>query len=81
VVVRGIPTYYGPLTYTLCRADGELTISISASTTMPPGGIVIAAYAMGHPTYAEMNGNRLRMTPEGEVVVRELPATVRISYE
>jgi hypothetical protein len=81
VVVRGIPTYYGPLTYTLCRADGELTISIGASTTMPPGGIVIAAYAMGHPTYAEMNGNRLRMTPEGEVVVRELPATVRISYE
>ncbi|HMB71246.1 MAG TPA: coagulation factor 5/8 type domain-containing protein, partial [bacterium] len=59
VEVRDLPTPHGPVTFSMVREEGGVTVRIAGDLRVPAGGIVVVA-------------------PEGSVLVRRIPATVRI---
>jgi hypothetical protein len=77
VVVRGLRTHYGPLTFTATGGAREVAIDIAAGTRIPPGGIAIRAPFDMRPATVVLNGAAASPGQSGEVVVRQLPARVR----
>jgi hypothetical protein len=78
VAVRDLPTRYGRLTYTMTgdkRDKRAVRTSISASLTIPPGGLVVRS-PFDVPATARVNGARYQPSAPGEVTVRKLPAEV-----
>ena len=79
LAVRGLPTPYGKLTYTM-RATSVWTdtveVRIERGLRVPAGGIVVRAPLRGPIGHATVNGAPVPVSGEGEVVVRELPADV-----
>ena len=78
VRVRGLPTRYGPLTYTLVARGDSVSLSIAAGVT-PPGGVVLRAPGVNaEARRARVNGREVALGPGGELNVRELPAEVTL---
>lgn len=77
LALRGFSTSFGPLSYTLCGRGQGLEARIEAGLRVPPGGIVLRA--PGSFGQASVNGVPAAIGPAGEVVLRELPATVVLS--
>jgi len=78
LAVRGLGTPYGPLSYTIRTERGEVEVRIEAGTRVPPGGIAVRAPFEGPIRRASVNGVRVSPSALGEVIVRALPATVRL---
>ncbi len=74
VAVHGLPTRYGPLGYTLAERGDSLTVKIESGLLSPPGGIAVRA--PGRWSHARVNGVPAAFSEIGEVVVRELPASL-----
>ena len=74
LAVRGLSTSLGPLTYTLRGRGRGMEARIEAGLRVPAGGIVLRA-PRGF-RRAAVNGSPAAIGPAGEVVLRELPATV-----
>ena len=81
--VLGMPvrlsTPYGPLTYKMKTAREAVEVRIEAGTRVPPGGIAVHAPFEGAIRSASVNGVTVTPNTRGEVIVRALPATVRLS--
>ena len=78
VVVGGLPTPYGEITFTMGFAGegGAVEIVVDGDLRIPPGGIVVRAPVEGAVREATVNGGMVTPLPDGGVVVRALPARV-----
>lgn len=72
-------TTYGPLEYYMSARDEVLTVYIKPGCRVPPGGIIVIPPAPRPFRHATVNGKKVRLTREGGVVVRALPARVVMS--
>jgi hypothetical protein len=79
VAIKDLRTQYGLLGYHLVEKKGVLEARIDKTLEVPPGGLVLRPPLPSKTTQVTVNGKRAKMSPEGEVVVRRLPATVRWS--
>ncbi|HUK61799.1 MAG TPA: hypothetical protein VLV15_00660, partial [Dongiaceae bacterium] len=80
VAVRGLPSPYGGLEYTLRAQPGGVEVSLAAGLRVPRGGIVVAPPGEKRFTRASIDGTRTTLDAEGRVTVRTLPARVRFEY-
>jgi hypothetical protein len=76
--VLGLGTPYGPLSYTMKVDGGAVEVRIRAGTRLPPGGIALHAPFDGAIRSASINGVPTTPNANGEVIVRALPATIRL---
>lgn len=78
VRVEGLPTPYGPLSYTLKARGDSVEVRIEEGLRVPPGGIlVLAPHAPGRPPRkVTVNDVAAAAGREGAPLVRELPAVV-----
>jgi hypothetical protein len=76
VTVRRLVTHYGLLSYTIRNENGNARVSMQASLTMPPGGIVVQSPFTRPVRETRVNGVPTPPGPSGGVVVRSLPAEV-----
>ncbi len=74
LALRGLSTSFGPLSYTLRGRGRGIEARIEAGLRVPPGGIVLRP--PGSFGSARVNGSPVAVGPAGEVVLRDLPATV-----
>ncbi len=76
--LRGLSTAYGTLGYTLRRdRAGNVVARIEAPLRVPPGGVVLRP--PGDFRRITVDGVPAVIAPDGGVVLRALPATVRFS--
>ncbi len=84
VVVRGLRTHYGPVTYTMRRYEGrgsrEIRARLLESTRIPPGGIALRPPPGDSPRTVMLDGRPARLSASGEVIVRRLPAEIVFRY-
>ncbi len=80
VAVRDLRTSYGKLGYRMREQGGRLRIEIGAGLALPPGGLVIRAFAAPwQPGRTTINGQAARWSG-GELRVLALPATIVIEH-
>ena len=77
VKVRDLRTAYGRLSFTMRASGNAVEVRIEKGLRIPRGGIVVSPPAGGF-RQATVNGVAAPITPAGEVVVRELPASVEL---
>ncbi len=78
LTVRNLSTHHGPLSFTMRHAgagDASVEVKIEAGTRIPPGGIAVRT-PLAAVRSATVNGARVEASAAGEIIVRELPATV-----
>jgi hypothetical protein len=86
VEVTHLPTYYGPIDYTLAStpasaggAPREVVAMIGGDVTVPPGGIVLKS-PLSRPITSVSGDGRLVAPGGDEIRIEKLPASVRIAY-
>jgi hypothetical protein len=81
VRVRGLPTHFGPLSYTL-RADGEARVRLALGPGLrpPPGGLVVESPCARPLRAAEVDGRRQASGDPRRVQLAALPAEVILHY-
>ena len=78
VQVRGLSTWWGPLSYSARRTDAGVTVAIQAGIRIPPGGILVRAPGTGLPASgATIDGRPGTLHADGAVLLRTLPAIIR----
>ena len=78
VRVRGLSTWWGPLSYTARRSDDAVLVTIQAGVRIPPGGILVRPPGIGFtPRGATIDGRPATLGAGGEVLLRAAPATIR----
>jgi len=78
VRVRGLSTWWGPLSYTARRSDDAVIVTIEAGVRIPPGGILVRPPGIGFtPRGATIDGRPATLGAGGEVLLRTAPATIR----
>ena len=76
VKVRGLGTPYGPIDFDI-RARGDSVVAhIAGALRVPPGGIAFRSPVDGRISRARVDGRTVTPSSNGEVVVRQLPATI-----
>jgi hypothetical protein len=78
VEVRNLPTRHGNLDFTVRVQGHSIAVRIEGKLEIPPGGIIVAPPPLTATGYrrATIDGAPAEITPEGTVVVRQLPAHV-----
>jgi hypothetical protein len=81
VGVRGLPTYYGKLSYSL-RLEGEdtLRLTLEGDLKMPRGGIVVQPPLPRPIRQVEVNGRALTEFTTDTFTCRECPAEVVVRF-
>ncbi|MFH1679757.1 MAG: discoidin domain-containing protein, partial [Candidatus Eisenbacteria bacterium] len=79
VEARGLPTPYGPIDLAMRAAGETIEVRIDGSLNVPPGGIVVRAPLEGEGGRITVNGKPAEAGAGRGIVVREVPAVVRIS--
>jgi hypothetical protein len=77
VSIEGLRTEYGKLGFSLSEQQGRVLLKMTAGLRVPSGGIVFAAPWSTTPRHTTVNGNSASWQGS-ELVIRELPAEVRI---
>jgi len=80
VHVRGLSTYYGPLSYTMRRTGDRVVVRIESGLRVPPGGIVVRSPRARPVQRARVNGESAQVGEGKEVVIRRLPADLTFLY-
>jgi hypothetical protein len=80
VAISAFPTYYGQLAYVLKQTGTVLTVEVPAGPRIPSGGIVIAAPNDQPVRKVTVNGSPASCSPDGEIHILTLPASVTIEY-
>ncbi|HEY0782698.1 MAG TPA: hypothetical protein VGE98_09605, partial [Thermoanaerobaculia bacterium] len=75
VRVHGVRTEYGAVSYELREENGEAVLRLPAGERVPPGGFAIRWPFRGEAT---VDGRPVAAKEDGEIVVRRLPAVVRV---
>jgi hypothetical protein len=76
VGVSDLPTYYGPLTYSMRRTSEGASVEVSGRIDVPPGGVEVRAPFDHPPAAALVNGARVATNGAGGIRLDRLPATV-----
>jgi hypothetical protein len=76
VTVRGLPTYYGHLSYAMKKTGDQLTVDLSGD--LPKGKILVRSPLPALPT--SVTGDARHGTDPREAIVDTLPAHVVFSY-
>ena len=80
VIVKGLHTYYGPLSYTM-RADGDrVRVRLEGLTRTPPGGIVLRSPLDTPVRSVTVDGRAVKLAAPGELRLHRLPATVELRH-
>ena len=80
LAVRGLRTPYGTLDYSLAESGSGVRLRIAGGLRLPPGGLAVQwpfageATVNGRPVARQERGGR-----PGELIVREIPADVRLA--
>jgi hypothetical protein len=75
--VRGLPTYYGTLNYTLRRAGPEtFRLTLTGNLAIPPGGIIAKPPLPGPVVRVEINGHEQPVFDTDSVRIGQCPAEV-----
>lgn len=80
VVAHRLPTVLGLLDLSMLGQARSVRVQLGGRMTVPPGGIVVVSPYDGPIRRATVNGTAVRLTQAGDVVVRNLPATVTLWY-
>ncbi len=79
VVVRHLPTPYGPLGYSMVRRGDTIELRIEdEGMKLPAGGILVRAPLGGRSAAASIDGRPAEVSAQGDFVVREIPALLII---
>jgi hypothetical protein len=76
VNVRGLSTWWGPLSYTARRDTLGITVQISSGIRVPPGGLLVSRPGDEPAGIVTVNGAVTQGDAAGAVVVRAVPATI-----
>lgn len=85
VEVVGMPTYYGPLNYTIksaASADGavqEVRMTIADGITVPAGGVIVRS-PLSRPIRSVSGDGHLLAPGSNEIRIDRLPAKLSIAY-
>jgi hypothetical protein len=74
IAVSGLHTWWGPLSYRAQLEGDSVKLTIDAGLRVPSGGLVVRTPGSQKARQARLNGETVRMTGTGEVVIRQLPA-------
>jgi hypothetical protein len=75
VVVRGLPTHYGPLSYTLRRAGPDtLRVTMEGELAIPPGGIIVMPPLSRPLVHVSINGRNSTAFAPQWALCEECPA-------
>jgi hypothetical protein len=80
VTVEALPTYYGPLSYSIKPQGQGFVIDIQEGVRVPRGGIVFPSPMTEGPKRVLVNGKPAVLNHLGEVVIQVVPAQVRMEY-
>jgi hypothetical protein len=84
ITVRGLPTRWGPLGYTMRGNDREVTVQLTApGLRVPKGGLVVSPPVPPGAVVREVIGPRgrsIHRDANGAVIVQALPVTLRWRY-
>ncbi len=80
VRVRGLRTGWGPVRYTARRSGTRVRIAVGAGTSVPPGGLVIAAPLERPVRHVFIDGAVATPDSAGAVRVRRVPVDVLFEY-
>ncbi|MBE0564520.1 MAG: discoidin domain-containing protein [Krumholzibacteria bacterium] len=72
--VDKLRTPWGPLGYELRRTADGVVMEVGSGVRIPPGGLVLRPPGVGG--RASVDGREVAAGPDGEVVLRQVPATV-----
>jgi hypothetical protein len=79
--VKNLPTWYGEISYSIRKEENHYHFNISGDLRMPPGGIMIRNFNGGAaPAGVTVNGREITGFSDREIMVREIPAEVIITY-
>jgi hypothetical protein len=80
VQVKGLPTYYGKLDYTIRKSGNAVTVTMGGPVTIPRGHIILKS-PLSRPMKSVTVGGRKSTKIKGnEIVIDRLPANVVIGY-
>jgi hypothetical protein len=81
IAIRGLRTPYGTLDYSLVESGSRVRLRIGGSLRLPPGGLAVQWPFAGQATVNGRPATRRDAGggPPGELIVRELPADVRLA--
>lgn len=80
VLVRALGTPYGTLDLDIRATGDRLTARIGGALRVPPGGIAFRSPIDRPIVRALVDGRPVALSPNGEVVIRHLPATIILTY-
>ncbi|MFZ4430037.1 MAG: discoidin domain-containing protein [Phycisphaerales bacterium] len=75
---EAMPTHGGTVSVEASAAGSTATVRITGTAPVPRGGIAVSCPTAGGIARASVNGIEAAVSDAGEVIVRELPATVVI---
>ena len=79
VSVKDLPTFYGPLSYSVKGLGKTVWFNVSGNLTVPPGGLVIESPLSRKMRSVLVNGAKHR-SRSSEFTIRKLPAVIEIRY-
>jgi hypothetical protein len=80
VSVRGLSTWYGPLTYTMRATGNVVRVRFAPGLRTPPGGIILRSPLDQPLRSATVDGQRVEVRDGAEVRLRTLPRVVELRY-
>lgn len=78
VRVHNLRTWWGPLSYVARREGDAIVVQLEPGLRLPPGGIVLALVVTGVHK-AVLNGSPVPFSTGGGVLIRQLPAQIRLT--
>jgi hypothetical protein len=78
VRVESLPTYFGPLSYSMNAAADSVVVTLSGSLQMPAGKIIVASQLPGE--IKQVRGDGRISAHADEVIIDRLPARVVLVY-
>jgi hypothetical protein len=80
VKVRALGTPFGPLDFDVRATGRTLVAHLGGAVRIPPGGIVFRSPVDARIVRARVDGVIVSPSPNGEVVVRRLPASIALTF-
>jgi hypothetical protein len=82
IAVRGLPTWYGLLTFSMRRSSEalELNLVLSDPDRMPPGGIVVRPPLDAALRAVLVDGKPIARFTASEATIEKVPAAVRLTW-
>jgi len=77
VTVRGLSTWWGPVSYSARRLENTVTVTLDGGLRVPPGGILVQPPGSGRVARATVDGREAAIRPDGGVLLRAVPASIR----